>query len=495
MPSIKVTVLAMASAVAAVPNYGHNGGHSRYHNSMKSANAQGTGGVKPYPTGGWNGAYNSTGVPYPTGTGSDTTIDVTSTSTTTIVKTVVVKPSPSSVLSVKQAAVESGDKCGPATITVTASEKVTITVTPGGGADVPKSSVVAVESKSQGQGYGNASSVAAPVSSTPKGEEAMPTPTPVAVPSSKVEQVYPTPTPVVASSNTPEAASSKTEEYKISSIMQKPVVESSAAVSSAVASSVVVSSAVVSSAAPSETPSSGGSYSGTKRGLAYNEASLCKTLGSKFGFAYNWGQVENNDVGAPFIPMMHRPTESTAEAWLANVDKAVAKGSKAVMGFNEPDHAEQANLSPDAACTAWKSYMNPIASSHPDVTIIGPSVTNGGAPMGLDWLERFHDACPDAVIHATNIHFYDIYEDATIDRFKAQVEKAASLYGKPVWITEFGLNPGSASTEQAKTFLKAAMAYLDGSDKVQGYSWFMVGNGENQISSGSAIAEVYASGY
>jgi len=193
--------------------------------------------------------------------------------------------------------------------------------------------------------------------------------------------------------------------------------------------------------------------------------------------------------------MMHRPSESTPEAWLSNVKKACEKGTKAVMGFNEPDHAAQANLSPEAACSAWKQYMNPIASAHPEVTIIGPSVTNGPAPMGLSWLENFHTACPDAIVHATNIHFYDIYEDATIDRFIAQVEKAAEIYGKPVWVTEFGLNPGSASPDQAFKFLKDAMAYLDGSDKVQGYSWFMVGSGENQLNSGSglsALGEAYA---
>jgi len=115
--------------------------------------------------------------------------------------------------------------------------------------------------------------------------------------------------------------------------------------------------------------------------------------------------------------------------------------------------------------------------------------------MGLDWLSRFNDCCPDAKVDATNIHFYDIYDEQTIDRFQAQVEKAADMGGKKVWITEFGLNPGSASEEQAASFLKDAMAYLDGSDKVQGYSWFMVGDGENQLNSGSglsAVGKVYA---
>jgi hypothetical protein len=144
-------------------------------------------------------------------------------------------------------------------------------------------------------------------------------------------------------------------------------------------------------------------------------------------------------------------------------------------------------MEPEAACAAWKTYMNPVKSAHPDVTIVGPSVTNGQAPMGLDWLSRFNDCCPDAIVDATNIHFYDIYEEATFDRFVAQIEKAAE-FGKPVWITEFGLNPGSASSEQAAAFLKKAMDYCDGSDKVQGYSWFMVGTGENQLNTNSGLS-------
>jgi hypothetical protein len=304
---------------------------------------------------------------------------------------------------------------------------------------------------------------------------------------------------IAAHSTTPSSTAPSTAPSSAapSSAAPSSAAPSSAAPSFAAPSSAAPSAASSSSsaAAPSKNPSSGGNYSGSKRGLAYNDASLCKTLGSNFGFGYNWAQVENNDIGTNFIPMMHRPSESTPEAWLKNIDKACAKGTKAVMGFNEPDHAEQANLSPEAACAAWKQYMNPVASSHPEVTIIGPSVTNGPSPMGLSWLEKFHAVCPDAIVHATNIHFYDIYENATITRFRAQVEKAAAIYGKPVWITEFGLNPGSASTEQAVKFLTEAMAYLDASDKVQGYSWFMVGAGENQLNSGtglSALGQAYA---
>jgi len=195
---------------------------------------------------------------------------------------------------------------------------------------------------------------------------------------------------------------------------------------------------------------------------------------------------------------VHKTSDSSAEAFLANVDTAVGKGTTAVMSFNEPDHPDQANMSPEAACTAWSSYIQPITSSHPNVEILSPSVTNGPAPMGLDWLSRFQKGCPGASFHSINIHYYDIYDDQTFSRFKAHVELAISTFNMPVWITEFGLNPGSANSDQASSFLKQAVEYLDGNDKVVGYAWFMVGTDPsfNMLNSGnglSATGQVYTS--
>lgn len=335
---MKISLLALVSTVVATPHYGANP-HSKFHSAKAAESSAAYGAAKPYPTGGWSGPKNGTSVaPYPTGGhpgAQPSTIDVTSTSTTTIYTTVIVKPSGPAVVVEKVSG-----QCGPATVTVTTKEQVTVTVTPGGGAGytpAPEAPAAPVESKHD-NGYGASSQ--APVAEKPSV-------TPAAQ--------YP------ASSPEAQKATSSKAEYA----------------ASAVSSSKAAPSA-------SGTPSSGNTYNGAKRGLAYNTAELCKNFAGKFGFGYNWGQTENNDIGTNFIPMMHKPDASTAEEWLANVDKAVKKGSTAVMGFNECDHAAQCNLSPEAACTAWKSYMNPVKSAHGDVTIIGPSVTNGPAPMGLE---------------------------------------------------------------------------------------------------------------
>jgi hypothetical protein len=468
MSYVKITsFLALVSTVAAVPHYSHGKFHSKVDN-------------KPYPSGGWAGQLNSTVPVAATGTGvyGTTTLGLTQTSTATLVSTIYAGPSgiAGDDVAVEHANTDDAAQCG-GTVTVTASEKVTVTVTPGGGAGVPQSSAAQVESKAD-NGYGAPS---VPAAEYPAETPAVETPTKEKTTAAVETPVAKTSAPAVETptqekttpaaeypAETPKASSTSLADYTAPGLAKKPL----------------------------ETPSAGASYSGGKRGLAYNDAHLCKNFGSNFGFGYNWGQVESNDIGTNFIPMMHGPSKGSADEWLSNVKKAVAKGSNAVMGFNECDHAEQCNLSPEAACSAWKEYMNPVKDAHSDVTVIGPSVTNSNNPgQGLEWLSSFHDSCPDATVDATNIHFYDIYDNGTVDRFKAHVEKAAKIYGKPVWITEFGLNPGSASEEQAASFLKEAMAYCDGSDQVQGYSYFMVGDGENQLNSGSglsAVGKVYA---
>jgi hypothetical protein len=475
MSFAKITsFLALASAVAAVPHYSHG----RFHG-------------KSVPAGGWTGHYNATAAAAgATGTGAyddgkTTTLAATSTSIQTLYSTIYAIPSSAAAESAVVADVSTG-QCG-GTVTVTASEKVTVTVTPSGGAAVPTSSAAAVES-SVGNGS-SAPSSASPVVVSSSAAAGYPAETPVQKTSAATE------TPVV---QTP-VAETTTSAAGYSAVTPEASTSSKAAVvtPSPIQTPVASASATSSSAAATSSAASGNTYTGAKRGLAYNEAALCKTFGSKFGFGYNWGQTESNDIGTNFIPMMHGPSKSTAEEWLANVNTAVKSGSTAVMGFNECDQAQQCNLAPEAACSAWKQYMNPVKTAHPDVTIIGPSITNGQAPMGLDWLKRFQSCCPDATIDASNMHFYDDYNEGVLGRFKTQVESVASLYGKKVWITEFGLNPGTATDDQAASFLKEAMSYLDGSDKVQGYSWFMVGGtsqyGLNSGNGLSTIGQVYAS--
>ncbi|KAF2108292.1 glycosyl hydrolase catalytic core-domain-containing protein [Lophiotrema nucula] len=493
-PSVKLGLLTLVSGAAAIPHYARH--NSFHHKPSGGYYGPGTGTGGPFPT----GHHNGTGYGHPSGTGvsvspegeKTTTLLDTLTSTTTVVKTVYATR-PTSLSAGAEDVSSGAPACGPATVYVTATNKVTVTVQPSSSSSSSSSSAAAVASSS------SSAAVYVPVPSS----SVVPVSSAEAVSSAAASSASSAYAPASSSVVYELPSSSAVEETKPSltvSFPNKPV-EATSSAAAYTSAAVEATSAAASSAAA--TPSSSPSYSGGKRGLAYNDESLCSSFASgKFSFSYNWGQTGGDCAGAGFAPMMHKPSDSTAEAWLANVDKAYKAGSRVVMGFNEPDHSAQANLSPEQACSDWTTYMEPIASKYSDITILGPSVTNGPAPMGLDWLSRFKTACPSATWHATNVHFYDIPDgDAcatTVERFQSHVEQAASDFGKPVWVTEFGLNLGSASSQQAADFLKGTMDYMEGSDKVQGYAYFMVGTDAsmNELLSGSALSstgEVYNS--
>ncbi|KAF2205077.1 hypothetical protein GQ43DRAFT_437404 [Delitschia confertaspora ATCC 74209] len=507
--SIQLGLLTLASTAFAIPHYGHGKFHSTGTGHSHAQSSE-----KAYPTDGWNGYQNTT---VAAGTGIHTTSTESITSTSTIYSTVyLTRPSSSAVESSSAVAdaVSSGapdEVCGPATVTVTATNQVTITV-PAGGSQVPSSSSTPVVAPSSSKEV----APAVPSSVAPVESAATSSVAPVeSATTSSVEYSAP-------AYSTP-AVSSSTEEGKgsisISSLVNKgqsteaslPTYEASIPVLTPTPSesySAPASSAPASSAYPS---SGSPSYSGTKRGLSYNDINLLsKFSAGKFGWTMNWAQAPGDWSklnGASFIPMMHNPIPGpenpNVKTWLQNVDTAVKQGSTAVMGFNEVDQEGQAKMSVSDACNYWKEYMEPIFSAHPDVTVIGPSVTNGPAPMGLDWLERFAKECPSALYHVTHIHFYDIYNEAganiqkgTADRFKDHVKEAISKFGKPVFVSEFGLVPGSASDEEAAKFLKECMQFLDGEDQVKGYAYFMakdVPMGLIKANSLSATGEVYVS--
>lgn len=171
------------------------------------------------------------------------------------------------------------------------------------------------------------------------------------------------------------------------------------------------------------------------RGLAYNDPSLLtRFLGadSKISWSYNWAQTDDSKSGLEYVPMMWGTTKGFPNTWEANAKKMIAAGSKALFSFNEPDHAEQANMSPQAAAAAHKQYMNPFQGQ---ARIGTPSVTNGGGSMGLSWLQSWFSACGGGcAADFVNLHIYGVPPTVFLDHLL----KAHQMFNKPVWITEFG---------------------------------------------------------
>jgi hypothetical protein len=135
----------------------------------------------------------------------------------------------------------------------------------------------------------------------------------------------------------------------------------------------------------------------------------------------------------------------------------------------------------DQAVAAHKQYIQPLAAQ--GLKIGSPAVTNGAdANKGisqshstlpstsltdLDYLKNFMAGCSDCQIDFVVAHYYAW---ANAQDFKNYLTKFHETFNKPVWVTEFGVNPGEGD---ADAFLKEVLPWLDQTEWIQRYAYHM----------------------
>ncbi|KAG9228778.1 glycosyl hydrolase catalytic core-domain-containing protein [Amylocarpus encephaloides] len=246
-----------------------------------------------------------------------------------------------------------------------------------------------------------------------------------------------------------------------------------------------VQSSSTSAAAPASTSSSS-TTSGSKRGVAFNDASLVPAFSGKASWCYNWGYAQDSTPGFEYVPMLWGDKEKFYENWPAAADAFVAAGTTHFLSFNEPDLSTQAGMDVTKAVADYKTYMQPYAAK--GIKLGSPAVTNGAGTsplMGLDYLKSFVSSCSGCTIDFVPVHWYngDALE-SSIQYFKKHVSDAYTAGGsKPVWITEFQYLGGDEAG-----FLAEIVPWLESNDQVERYSYFMASNGH--LISGTSLSDI-----
>ena len=194
-------------------------------------------------------------------------------------------------------------------------------------------------------------------------------------------------------------------------------------------------------------------------------------------WTYNW--TAKRPVGLPagieWVPMVFRENETQfAARAVAEIRADLANGTKAVLGFNEPEGKDQGNTTVEQALAAWpelESLNLPLGS---------PAGVHADSP----WMQSF---MKEASKRKYRIDFITVhwYGNPNAAQLLSHLDKIARLYKRPLWITEFcpadwtATKTGKNQHDEKAVlrFLEDALPKLERSRDVERYAWFSAAPG------------------
>uniref|UniRef100_UPI0031384A3E Putative polysaccharide-binding protein n=1 Tax=Saccharophagus degradans (strain 2-40 / ATCC 43961 / DSM 17024) TaxID=203122 RepID=UPI0031384A3E len=221
-----------------------------------------------------------------------------------------------------------------------------------------------------------------------------------------------------------------------------------------------------------------------KRGLAYGYHSEndLKAMQGKVKWWYNWDTQADANVkenyasyGYDFVPM----------AWDENFNEEALRSFldnhpdvKYLLGWNEPNFMEQANLTPAEAAAHWP-VLEAIAQDY-NLKLVAPAVNYSPGNVdipGTDddydpwlYLDAFFEACEGCQVDYIAVHCYMKYESA-FSWYVGEFER----YNKPIWVTEWAGwdDGGPANMGEQMNFLSDTVRWMESNDNIYRYSWFL----------------------
>mmetsp|Transcript_2631 Transcript_2631/g.2939 ORF Transcript_2631/g.2939 Transcript_2631/m.2939 type:complete len:254 (+) Transcript_2631:183-944(+) len=175
---------------------------------------------------------------------------------------------------------------------------------------------------------------------------------------------------------------------------------------------------------------------------------------------------------------------SGAQIWGKNVvlsDTTILQQASYLIGFNEPSHQKQSNVSPEEAAHLWKQ-LEAYAVQY-NLKLVSPCVANFNAAAPALWFEEWFSNCTElygnAGCHVDFMCTHAYYNPGGANTMMTMIDKLYKKYGKQVWITEFACPPWNDCTAANNLkFMKEILPKLDASSAVFRYSWFSSRCGE-----------------
>ncbi|KAJ3045968.1 hypothetical protein HK097_001084 [Rhizophlyctis rosea] len=211
---------------------------------------------------------------------------------------------------------------------------------------------------------------------------------------------------------------------------------------------------------------------------------------------YNWETWTPSKLPStlPYVPMQRTPADiQTLQRRLVNLSKQ--RKITHFLGFNEPDMQSQADVGPSEAARLWKVYVNPLKGSVSGLKIGAPAMSNGAA--GITWFKDFLKACNGGcTMDFLPLHWYG---PPQLSHLQSHISQYHSLLPSlPIWLTEYAPTTWQASNplplSTVTQFMRDSTAWLDKTDYIERYAWFVPARSFADKSIGSNILLMTPSG-
>ncbi len=228
-----------------------------------------------------------------------------------------------------------------------------------------------------------------------------------------------------------------------------------------------------------------GSMATGKRGIGFNTGTARwanRVADLKSHWYYTWGSddVTSAVAGAEFVPMIHGKNasdESIRTACVRINQLYLAGKCFYVLGFNEPDLAEEANMSVSSALDKWAIMCETLM---PGIKLVSPAPSY----PTRQWLKDFIAGCDSRKLRVDHIAVH-IYAGTGRTVYENAIREAYTACGnRKVWITEFAPRDDNAKTNGYNSilmdptvlnFMKDVVTKYEDMPEVYRYAWFSPG--------------------
>lgn len=204
----------------------------------------------------------------------------------------------------------------------------------------------------------------------------------------------------------------------------------------------------------------------TKRGVSFSITNITDAflLSESISWYYNWGNTPNGDAQTQqfleasdidYCPMCWSGSYS------ADRIRAYVKAHpnvKYLLGFNEPNLTDQANMTPQRAGELWPAVVR--LAKELNLKLGAPAMNYGtlsGYSNPIKWLDEFFsiDSVSIDDIDFIPIHCY-MMNPSAVKGYVEMFEK----YNKPIWMTEFCAWESVSGVEQQKSYMSDCSTIL-----------------------------------